>query len=356
MSTKFARSRRALLDLDAARRRPDGEALDGRALADLADILGQPGPGSLPSGPRSPRPSRLMTTVSLVGLAALIGALVLAIRPAGSDQGGGGGSELAATPVALTYVLDGSAGSARDQLLAIADRAAALPTADARGGASGRFEHLRYQQWSLFTRIDDKQVTSAVVPQQIEQWQAADGSGKRVQTYVTPLFRDHAEERAWRDAGSPGKSEPPMVMSGLSRMWSDRPPTDTAALTAWLRRGHPAANGPQETMVAISDLVKQDVLSSQERAAVLRVLADVPGLVELGTTTDRAGRPVMAVAVDTTGSGLPTRHTLLVDPSTGAILGYEQMLTQSPGKLNVPIPSIIGYDLYLVADRTDTAG
>jgi hypothetical protein len=47
---------------------------------------------------------------------------------------------------------------------------------------------------------------------------------------------------------------------------------------------------------------------------------------------------------------------LLIDASTGADLGFEQTLTQSAGKLNVPIPSVIGYDLYQSADRTGTTG
>lgn len=40
----------------------------------------------------------------------------------------------------------------------------------------------------------------------------------------------------------------------------------------------------------ITDLVKERVLGAPERAAVLRVLATVPGLEYQGTTTNRAGR------------------------------------------------------------------
>ena len=72
---------------------------------------------------------------------------------------------------------------------------------------------------------------------------------------------------------------------------------------------------------------------------------------------DRAGRPALAVAVDSARHGLPTtRYTMLIDASTGAVLGFEQMLTESAGKLNVPIPSVIGYDLHQSADRTDAMG
>lgn len=258
----------------------------------------------------------------------------------------------AATPTVLTISGGKDTVDATSRLIAIAERTAVLP--DTAG--QGRYEHLRYQQWSLFTRIDGKQVTSAVVPQQTEQWLAADGSGKLIRTFIAPQFSDHAQEQAWKDAGSPGRNEPPVVLNSVVQMWNGRPPVDPSALAAWLRQGHPAAAGPQETMVAITDLVKQQVLNPAERAAVLRVLSTVPGLADLGTTTDRAGRPALAFAVDSTGQGLPTRYTLLIDPSTGAVLGFEQTLTQSAGKLNVPIPSVIGYDLYQTADRTDKMG
>ena len=89
------------------------------------------------------------------------------------------------------------------------------------------------------------------------------------------------------------------------------------------------------------------------RAAVLRYVARTPGLVLVRWVTDRAGREAIAVAVDDM-SGLPTRHTLLFDPADGRLLGREEMLTTSAGKLNVPIPSVIGYTVYLDSRYTDT--
>jgi len=43
---------------------------------------------------------------------------------------------------------------------------------------------------------------------------------------------------------------------------------------------------------------------------------------------------------------------LIVDERTGALLAHEEMLTQSAGKLGVPIPSVISYQAYLVGDRS----
>lgn len=64
---------------------------------------------------------------------------------------------------------------------------------------------------------------------------------------------------------------------------------------------------------------------------------------------DRAGRTGLAVHVRTTMTGLPERRTIVIDPSTGHILGAETTLTETAGKLNVPIPSVISYTSYLTS-------
>ena len=349
MRHTFTQVREALSALDPARSLPAraGSQAQAQESTSLDAILAgsyQP-PAHLEA--QSDHRHRLSrrTTLSVAGALTVTAAVGVATFSLGS----GATPTAAATPAALTYSAEKNTMDAKSRLNAIADHTATLP--DTAG--QGRYDHLRYQQWSLFTRIDGDQVASAVVPQQVEQWLAADGSGKLVRTNAAPQFRDHAQEQAWEKAGSPGRDTSPVVLNSVARMWNDRPPTDPTALTAWLEQGHPATAGPQETMVAITDLVKQQVLTPTERAAVLRVLGTIPGLADLGTTTDRAGRQALAFSVDGAGQGLPTRYTLLIDPSTGAVLGFEQTLTRSAGALNVPTPSVIGYDLYQVADRTD---
>ncbi|MEU1756863.1 hypothetical protein ABZ436_29990 [Micromonospora matsumotoense] len=41
---------------------------------------------------------------------------------------------------------------------------------------------------------------------------------------------------------------------------------------------------------------------------------------------------------------------MIVDPGLGALLGYEEVLTTTAGKLNVAIPAVISYRSYLVAE------
>lgn len=92
-------------------------------------------------------------------------------------------------------------------------------------------------------------------------------------------------------------------------------------------------------------------LDGQVSAVWLRALADTGELVDYGPVTDRAGRDTRAVGFTSASSGLPTRDLLLLDPDNGQLLGSEQALTQDAGKLDVPIPSVIGYGLYFDVDE-----
>ena len=231
------------------------------------------------------------------------------------------------TPLMLNYAAPGGEKDARGRLERIADAAAAQPAPP----PSDLPEHHKIKSWDLFTRVGDE-VTSTIVVTESESWRAANDSGAIV------------HKRG-------GKTETMELQPGQIGMWHDRPPTGTDQAAAWLKMGHPAENGPAEVMVAITDLARERVLTPAERAAVLRVLARVPGLMANGEVEDRAGRIGQAFSLNSRYTGLMTRYTLIVDPATGEFLGFEQMLTENAGKLNVKIPSVIGYESYLVADH-----
>ncbi|MGK5672170.1 hypothetical protein ACSNOB_04910 [Micromonospora sp. URMC 106] len=100
----------------------------------------------------------------------------------------------------------------------------------------------------------------------------------------------------------------------------------------------------------VAELAGVRLLNPAQRAAALRLLADLPGITAAGTVTDRAGRPGEAFAILSDAHGLPAQYTVIVDVATGALLGYEQMLTTAAGKLNVTIPAVISYRSYLAAE------
>ena len=171
-------------------------------------------------------------------------------------------------------------------------------------------------------------------------WTAGDGSGRTWTRVRVPLHLPDVDD----STRGPG-----------ALMWPLRSlPADDAALERTLAIGHPVENGPVERLVAVQDAYGQMPLPPAVRAAVLRFVAATPGIMLTGRVTDRAGRPGIAVSLDSDYSGLPTRYTLIFDEDDGRLLGDEEMLTTTAGKLNVPVPSVIGYTTYIDGHYTDS--
>lgn len=325
--------------------------VDARATADLFRILGtgpeprtsaSPAPARPPRWGAAPRP-RLALAACLAVLLLAGGALQL-----GTVAGlvPGTRAAYAATPERLAELPDTEAAAAgldlgqpaRELLGVLADRAAASP--DQTG--SGPYARVQTTSWSLWSTVDGERVTSEVVAQATTSWAAADGSGRVRNTVVRPgRDRVNRDERV-----GPGGRAFQWPLGSLS--------SDPATLKGQLEAGHPVENGPAERLVAVLDATAEQPMSPKLRAAVLRYLADTPGLTVTGLVLDRQGRPGLAVHVDTDMTGLPERRTVVLDPNDGTVLAAETMLTEDAGALNVPVPSVISYTTFLGARYTPT--
>ncbi|BEL05237.1 hypothetical protein Q0Z83_034280 [Actinoplanes sichuanensis] len=332
MSPSLTRDVRRLLGpADPTDGRPLTAAPDRRA--DLDRILATP----------QPRRARPVGRALVAAAAALVLLVIAGLQFAPQPR-----PAVAATPPSLRY--SGGSGSAEQLLTGIATKAAGAPAPD----RSGDYEHLVIQSWSLWTQVDGERVTSAIIPSRAESWRRADDSGRRSTAYERAEFTSIGREVLWRaqnlfDDGLDPWSED-YAAGQFGAMWADPPPAD--GLDDWLHIGHPRQNGPYETIVAVTDLARERLLTPATRAELLRIVARLPGLTYDGTVTDRAGRAGAAFSITSDHSGLPTRHTLIVDQATGALLGYEQMLPTDTGKLDVRAPAVIGYETYLTADYT----
>ncbi|QKW22734.1 CU044_5270 family protein [Kitasatospora sp. NA04385] len=284
--------------------------------ADLERILAGPGPG--PRRPRRGRAPRLWVPLGAVA-AACAAALALTLLPSG------GGHAYAATPPPLDYRPPATAVPAAQELAEIARRTAARSEPD--GGPDSVLE---WRDWNLSTRVDGNTVTSRVLTEQHRALLHPDGTGTQ----------------SSRFDGRPERTEP--YAAGLYRQ---PVPADPDALRALLRASTPAVDTPSGLAQALRGLLRTQVLDPGQRAAVLRLVAALPGLSYDGSVTDRAGRPGEAFSAESDGSGLPTRYTFVVDPDSGRILGDEATLTTRAGALNVPVPSVISYTAYLSARR-----
>lgn len=319
---------------------------EGRAL--LATLLNGDTQRVRASTRRSPsrsvhrvRPARrlLVRAGGLVAITAavLVAVLALGVVPLPWNQTVPAAGAYAATPPPLVYAP--VAGSAPQVLEQIAARTAALPD----DAGEGRYARIETQEWSLFTRVggDDHTVTSMVMPQQATSWRAADGAGREVVRYQQHGIPWTTTDETTYEAGERGAAWPTLS-------------PDDATLAEQLAKGHPTSNGPAERLVAINDYLREQPLQPDVRAAVLRYLAATPTLELSGRTTDRLGREGIAFSLESDYSGLPTRYTLIVDPKNGRFLAGEEMLTTTAGKLNVPIPSVIGYTAYRNSTHTDS--
>ena len=124
-------------------------------------------------------------------------------------------------------------------------------------------------------------------------------------------------------------------------------PEEDAEIRAWV------AYGTFEWFVAVNDVWGVEVVPPGVQAALLKILADQPDIVDSGTVTDRAGRSGVSVSTVSDHSGLPTRYTLIFDGESGRLLDFEQTVLEA-GKLPLKAPAVISYTLWLHTGRTNT--
>ena len=302
---------------------PRSEWDEERASQVLTRITSEPASDERRTATASTR--RRTWGLSIAGLSAavVLGAMVVGVGPSlipGSDS-----PAFAATPNPLTVAHTPSSDGAAEHLLQIASRTQALP--DDTG--SGDVAEVTIKSWDLFTRIDDVQVTSEVVPARTTTRTTSDG---QVSTDRRFLVGGYGSEQ-FSD-----QTDLAYPLRGLS--------SDDATLSRQLGIGQPSSNGTAGQFDSIVQAYRQMPLEPKVRAAVLRHLATLPDVKSVGAVTDRAGRPGVGLTVDSSYSGLPTRYMLIIDANDGKVLSYEEMLTEDPGKLNVQIPSVISYQVF----------
>ncbi|PWR07248.1 hypothetical protein DKT68_19420 [Micromonospora acroterricola] len=256
----------------------------------------------------------------------------------------------AATPVMLTYGPPATAEPASTRLRRLAAVAAQQPMPPR---PAGTVEHLESTNWFLNSSISGGRTVSAVVPQRWRSWRTDDDAGRMVKKDLPPMFRSDADRRQWKKWGGRVESSEKVHDYAAGEFYSGfrgAVPTDAAALRGWLRAGGSAPQAPVQYLEDAAQLAGVRLLNPPQRAAALTLLADLPGITVTGTVTDRAGRTGEAFSITTNAHGLPAQYTVIVEARSGTLLGYEEVLTTTAGKLNVTIPAVITYRSYLVAE------
>ncbi|MFF0400960.1 CU044_5270 family protein [Streptomyces sp. NPDC005248] len=305
--------------------------------ARLDAIVNSPRPAS-PG--RSHRPRRWVLVGAAV--AAAMATVFVAVDPFGTTSQ----PAYAVTPQPLHY--QHSARSAGRVLEEIARRVEGLP--DNRPPAWSS-EHFVQQSWSLSTRVDGTQVTSAVIPERRETWEKPDGSSRWTARTLRPQFQNSEQRKVWEASGAIG--EDPKTWSGSggpSKSSTGEPPSSSEGMRKWLATGQSSLS-PGLTFEVVPERFMDHVFSPAQRAALLRALKDTKGVVYEGTVKDRAGRTGEAFSLTSRFGGLPNKTTMVFDASTGSLLAYEEELTTDAGALHVEVPAVIGYTTFLTSER-----
>jgi hypothetical protein len=221
----------------------------------------------------------------------------------------------------------------------------------------------------VFTRARSAYLSSSggwsvLSPSRRETWISLDGSRKgRVRTvYGKPRFVSPDQRAAWVAAGSPPLARAGTVedatISGASIVDPALLPADPDALLEKIEaraiRGVEGPPGEAETFVLIGDLLRQAYLPAAVRAALYEAAAELPGVESLGEVSDPVGRPGLGVAYTDRG----TRHELILDAETAALLGERETLVGggAPYGFSAPPGTTIGWAAYLEAKVVDSIG
>jgi hypothetical protein len=176
-------------------------------------------------------------------------------------------------------------------------------------------------------------------PQVREDWISLDGARHWRTHPVGPLrFPSSSDREHWEDAGRPIVS--PRSEDHVAPAQHESFYLGDAALTyaqlidlprdpqALYRRMHDAAvececgNGvDEETFVIAGDLLRDNPIPVDLRAAILRAAALIPDIELIAHQRDVAGRPGVGVAFDAPG---PRRSVLIFDPQTYELLGENE--------------------------------
>lgn len=200
---------------------------------------------------------------------------------------------------------------------------------------------------------------SVLVPSYRQTWIAANGGGRARVVFAKPEFLTAGQRRAWKAAGSPhlgsGQVED-FALSGQPFLDTSNLPTRPKALRKLIEaRKIPLVDGPPgeaETFTLIGDMLRRTYLPPRFRAALYRVVAELPGVALLGQVKDPVGRAGTGVAF-TKGSVI---HELIFDPETSALLGEREVAARRIPELHVPAGTETGSVSYLETKVVDSLG
>ena len=192
-----------------------------------------------------------------------------------------------------------------------------------------------------------------------QTWIAANGAGRARVVRAKPEFLTPWQRREWKAAGSPhlgsGGVED-FALSGQPFLDTSDLPTEPRALRKLIEaRKIPLVDGPPgeaETFTLIGDMLRNTYLPPDFRAALYRVVAELPAVELRGEVEDPAGRTGIGVAFTKGG----TTHEPIFDPGTSVLLGERDVAARRIPEFQVPAGTETGSVTYLESKVVDSLG
>jgi hypothetical protein len=353
-------TRRLLAPLDPARR-PYPQTDSARQDELLLAILSAPRaeePAVAPVAARPGRTRRLVLAAVAASLVVLSGVAVMESRAEPA---------FAATPPMLRYETPRTAVDVPALLRRIAASAAKSPAP-----GSGAYEYLRERSWSLGNEPYDPARGLQVTHVDRQVWlRPADCSGRVVvdaEGEGPSGTSDHGPGELTWPWGCP---QPDAPESGRGRIAVGPLPATAGDLRDTLApQGTFTVTmaGKASTLGRLTTPLLDRVLPAATRAALCEALAQLPGVRYAGTVTDRAGRRGEAFFMTADGGFGPVRETVIIDPASGAILGFERILDKltNPRYLNdkvmggvdlrIKTPAVVDYRSLVAAEHRAEIG
>lgn len=223
------------------------------------------------------------------------------------------------TPITVQYPHGTT--PARPQLQAIVQRVISGP---AEPSGCGRYTYVHLREWAANTAVSDRQGISHLSLTDSHRWRADDGSGRI------------AENRSETPSSTPASRSDDMPPATLPGPLPEPPNADPDILAHAIDAVYPWSQGGRAGIRA-ADIYSWNAPTRDQRAAIVQILADST-LIWRGTTVDRAGRPGIAVSID---SNQGATRDLLILSRTGDVLAYEHVALRNPGRLDGPFPKIL---------------
>jgi hypothetical protein len=220
---------------------------------------------------------------------------------------------------------------------------------------SGRVQHIVTDNY--FESIEgDKETTKTVlIPQILQLSLRPDGSVKTIQRDGAPLSpsgRGLPKHGEWDK--SPRLSGDNLPADSMDPEFAANLPHDVPGLRAALLKDAYCHSTKLDTVSTnclferINAIYTTWIVTPQLSSRMWTLLSTESGVRLLGSVTDRAGRS--GVGISLIASNEPqTRHILIVSPTTGQLLGSEDILIKTTSKSDVKAPAIATFTAILDA-------